>query len=117
MGHKTGGDMSDSNEVVLARYGERLQFIQESISQGRQDKKELSDRMSQMIILLDSIDNRLRQVEEKVSEQSPIFDEIVQLKYEITGAKKVTRWVWLVISAMTAGIVSLKTELLEIFTK
>ena len=109
--------MSDSNEAVLARYGERLRFIQESISQDRQDKKELSDQMSQMFILLGSIDNRLREVEEKVSEQSPIFDEIVQLRHEIAGAKKVTRWIWLAISAMTAVTVSLKTELLEIFTK
>lgn len=109
--------MPDSNEVVLARYGERLQFIQESISQDRQDKKELSDQMSQMFILLGSIDNRLREVEEKVSEQSPIFDEIVQLRHEIAGAKKVARWIWLAISAMTAVTVSLKTELLEIFTK
>jgi len=107
--------MSDSNEVMLARYGERLTFIQEALTQNTLDKKELSTRVEQMFVLLSSIDNRITLLEEKVDDQSPILEEITQLKHEIAGAKKVTRWIWVTLSAMAAFALSIRAELLEIF--
>lgn len=109
--------MSESNEVVLARYGERLLHIQEALTQNIADKKELEKRVEQMFTLLSAIENRLTLVEEKVEDQSEVFAEIVQLKHEIAGAKKVTRWIWAALSGMAALALSIKAELLDIFTK
>ena len=39
--------MPDSNEVMLARYGERLTFIQEALVESKEDRKQLEAQVAQ----------------------------------------------------------------------
>ena len=109
--------MSESSEVLLARQGERLQVIQEWLAEDRKDKKELSRQVDQILKMLTSIENRVQILEETTKEHAPVFEEIVKLKHEIAGAKKVTRWLWVALSGMLAIGISIKSELLDMFTK
>ena len=107
--------MPDSNEVTLARYGERLTFIQEALVESKEDRKQLEAQVQKMFTLLSQVDNRVRLVEERLEEQTPILEEIVELKHEIAGAKKVTRWLWAALTVMSGIALSNKAALLEWF--
>lgn len=107
--------MPDSNEVMLARYGERLTFIQEALVESKEDRKQLEAQVQKMFTLLSQVDNRVRLVEERLEEQAPILEEIVQLKHEIAGAKKVTRWLWAALTVMSGIVLSNKAALMEWF--
>ena len=109
--------MSESSEVLLARQGERLNVIQEWLEEDRRDKKELGKRVQQILSTLTSIENRVQILEETTKEHTPVFEEIKQLKYEIAGAKRVTRWLWVALSSVIGIGISIKTELLELFNK
>ena len=109
--------MSESSEVLLARQGERLQVIQEWLAEDRKDKKELGKRVDQILTMLTSIENRVQVLEETTKEHAPVFEEIKQLKYEIAGAKSVTRWQWVALTSVIGVGSSIKTELLELFNK
>jgi len=109
--------MSESSEVLLARQGERLQVIQEWLAEDRKDKKELGKRVEQILTMLTSIENRVQILEETTKEHAPVFEEIVQLKHEIAGAKKVTRWLWVALTGVLAVGISIKSEILDMFTK
>ena len=109
--------MSESSEVLLARQGERLQVIQEWLAEDRKDKKELGKRVEQILTMLTSIENRVQILEETAKEHAPVFEEIAQLKHGIAGAKKVTRWLWVALTGLLAVGISIKSEILDIFTK
>lgn len=109
--------MSESSEVLLARQGERLQVIQEWLAEDRIDKKELGKRVEQILTMLTNIENRVQELERTSKEYAPVFEEIVQLKHEIAGAKKVTRWLWVALTGVLAVGISIKSEILDMFMK
>ena len=109
--------MSESSEVLLARQGERLTVIQEWLEEDRRDKKELGKQVGRILSTLASIENRVKILEETTKEHAPVFEEIKQLKYEIAGAKRVTRWLWVALTSVIGIGISIKTELLGLFNK
>lgn len=109
--------MSESSEVHIARQGERLQMIQEWMAEDRKDKKELGKQVEQILKMLTSIENRVQILEETSKEHAPVFAEIIQLKHEIAGAKRVTRWLWVALTSLLAVSISIKSEILDMFVK
>lgn len=109
--------MSESSDVSIAVQAERLKHIQEMLAEDRQDKKEFGIRVEQMFTLLSSIENRVKALEEVIDEHSPVFEEIIQLKHEIAGAKRVTQWLWVALTSMIAIGISIKAELIDLFSR
>lgn len=107
--------MSESPEVQAARLDERLKSIQGMLQQNQVSSKELHTKVEQMYVLLINIDNRVKVLEEQVKEQSHMYEEFTQLKHEVTGAKRVMRWIWIAISGLVAFGISIKTELFALF--
>ena len=107
--------MIESPEVQAARLDERLKSIQNMLQQNQVSSKELHNKVEQLYTLLMNIDNRVRVLEEQVKEQSSMYEEFTQLKHEVTGARRVMRWIWFAISGLVAFGVSLKAELFALF--
>ena len=107
--------MSESPEAQAARLDERLKSIQGMLQQNQVSSKELHTKVEQMYVLLINIDNRVKVLEEQVNEQSTMYEEFTQLKHEVTGAKRVMRWIWVAISGLVALGISIKTELFALF--
>lgn len=109
--------MTESAEVQAARLDERLKSIQGMLQQNQVSNKELHTKVEQMYVILMNIDSRVKVLEEQVSEQSHMYEEFQQLKHEVSGARRVVRWIWFTISGLIAFGVSVKTELFSLFTK
>ena len=107
--------MNESPEVQAARLDERLKSIQNMLQQNQVSSKELHNKVEQLYTLLMNIDNRVRVLEEQVKEQSSMYEEFTQLKHEVTGARRVMRWIWFAISGLVALGISIKTELFALF--
>ena len=107
--------MSESPEVQAARLDERLKSIQNMLQQNQVSSKELHNKVEQLYTLLIDIDSRVKVLEKQVKEQSSMYEEFTQLKHEVTGAKRIMRWIWFAISGLVAFGVSLKTELFALF--
>ena len=107
--------MIESPEVQAARLDERLKSIQNMLQQNQVSSKELHNKAEQLYTLLMNIDNRVRVLEEQVKEQSSMYEEFTQLKHEVTGARRIMRWIWFAISGLVAFGISIKTELFALF--
>lgn len=109
--------MSESPEVQAARLAERLSSIQELLQENRLDTKELHGKVEKMVILLTDIDNRVRILETQIQEQSPMYEEFNRLKYEVGGAKRAMRWIWIALTGLVALGISLKGLISELINK
>ena len=107
--------MIESPEVQAARLDERLKSIQNMLQQNQVSSKELHNKVEQLHTLLMNIDSRVKVLEEQVKEQSSMYEEFTQLKHEVTGARRVMRWIWFAISGLVALGISIKTELFALF--
>ena len=107
--------MSESPEVQAARLDERLKSIQNMLQQNQVSSKELHNKVEQLYTLLINIDSRVKVLEEQVKEQSSMYEEFTQLKHEVTGARRIMRWIWFAISGLVAFGISIKTELFALF--
>ena len=107
--------MSESPEVQAARLDERLKSIQNMLQQNQVSSKELHNKVEQLYTLLIDIDSRVKVLEEQVKEQSSMYEEFTQLKHEVTGARRIMRWIWFAISGLVAFGISIKTELFALF--
>lgn len=109
--------MGESPEVQLAVQAERMQNILEMLQEDRADKKELVLKVGQMFQILTAIENRVKVLEEHAEKSDEIRQEYLALKSEISGAKKVIRGLWIAIAGTLAFGMSIKTELINWFTK
>ena len=108
--------MSDANEVNLARQDERMKIIVEMLTQSRSDQKEMNSQLTQMLTTLSNIDNRVRILEESLETSQEMHREFTALKYEIAGAKRVIRWLWVSVSGLVAFGVAIKAELMKLLS-
>lgn len=107
--------MSENNEVILARQDERMKLIIEKLNELHNDQREVSNRMGQMFAILSNVENRVKVLEESVSKNEELAEEINNLKYEVAGAKKVIKVIWWTLSGMVAMGLALKNEITKWF--
>ncbi len=89
----------------------------ENLQQSRLDQKEMAQQLVKVLNLLITVESRIKTLEENKDKNAEVYEEFTQLKHEVTGAKKITRWLWVAITTVVGVVVSIKTELVELLNK
>lgn len=94
--------MGESLEVQFARMDEQMKMILSELREGKTDRKEQYERIEKIATVMNTINGRVENVENKLAGQAPTIEEFITIKHKVVGAGIMGKWLW----AAGAGIIA-----------
>ena len=102
---------NESVEVQLARLDERWSVIQQEMELARGGRKNQYDVIEALRLSMQTIDNRLVNVEKSIATSQPTIEEFITIKHKVVGAGALGKWLW-VIGGFLLGAVAGSREII-----
>lgn len=110
-------DMPESTDVQLARLDERLKTVLTELMSAREGRKEQYETTEAMRMSLQSLDNRVEQVEKSLASTTPTLNEFVAMKNKVAGAGFAGRYVWMWGGAIIGVLAASRESIFSWFSK
>ena len=108
---------TESNEVQIARVDEKLKAILAELAQARDGRKQQYEKLEQITRYQQSLESRIKNLEEDLAKASPTIDEFLVIKHKVQGAGMFGKWIWGAAGAMLTMVAAIKTPIIDWLTK
>ena len=106
---------TESPEVQMARLEERLKAILSRLDEARSDQQAQQHQMDLITQTLQSMSNRVENVESSLATAKPTIEEFITIKHRVVGAGMLGKWVWAVAGGLIGMLFSARVQIMELF--
>ena len=106
---------TESPEVQMARLEERLKVILARLDEARSDQQTQQRQMGLITQTLQSMSNRVENVESTLATAKPTIEEFITIKHRVVGAGMMGKWVWAIAGGLLGMLFSARVQIMELF--
>ena len=107
--------MNQSGELLLVRLEERLKTLFENQTRDREDREKLAQTLTELRDSINSMDNRLKNVEDNLAKNEPTIEEFITIKHKVVGAGIFGKWVWAAAGVIIGVLAAARREIFTWF--
>lgn len=105
---------TESPEVQMARLEERLKVILARLDEARSDQQAQQHQMGLITQTLQSMSNRVENVESSLATAKPTIEEFITIKHRVVGAGMMGKWVWAIAGGLLGMLFSARVHIMEL---
>ena len=105
---------TESPAVQMARLEERLKVILARLDEARSDQQAQQHQMGLITHTLQSMSNRVENVESSLATAKPTIEEFITIKHRVVGAGMMGKWVWAIAGGLLGMLFSARVQIMEL---